>query len=79
MRSELEERVLELVSERADVTVAELTPDTQLEDLGFDSLVLAELSVKLRSELGVQASDDELDFVSSVGELLDLVTKAKAG
>jgi acyl carrier protein len=79
MRAELEERVLEMVSERAEVPVAELTADTRLEDLGFDSLVLAELSVKLRKELGVQASDDELDFVDSVGELLELVTKAKAG
>lgn len=79
MRAELEGRVLDMVSERADVAVTELSGDTRLEDLGFDSLVLAELSVKLRKELGVQASDDELDFIDTVGELLELVTRAKAG
>lgn len=73
MTPDLERRVLELVSERGGVSVDELTRETQLEDLGFDSLVLVELSMKLRREFGVTASEDELDFVSSVGELLELV------
>ena len=76
MTSDVEQRLLVLVSERSDVPVDDLTRGTLLDDLGFDSLVLVELAMNLRKEFGVTANDDDLVFVSTVGELLDVVKNA---
>lgn len=76
MTPDIEERLLAMISERCDVPVEELRQETSLEDLGFDSLVLVELAMKLRKEFGVVASDDDLTFVDTVGDLVDAVSKA---
>lgn len=75
--SEIETAVLDLVSQVSEVPVAELTRQTTLDDLGFDSLVLVELAMKLRKKFGLAAADDELNYVETVGELLAVVTAAR--
>ncbi|WP_430961237.1 phosphopantetheine-binding protein [Pseudomonas aeruginosa] len=49
-----------------------------MEDLAFDSLVVSELSLKLRKEFGVTGVDDELDLLETVDELFQLVEKHRA-
>jgi acyl carrier protein len=77
MRSDIQDRLIVLISDVSEVPVEDITPETMLEDLGFDSLVLVELAMKLRKEFGVAASDEELDTVETVGELLGVATKVK--
>ncbi|WNV85400.1 acyl carrier protein [Umezawaea sp. Da 62-37] len=78
MRSEVEDRLVVLIGEISEVPVEDITSETPLEDLGFDSLVLVELAMKLRKEFGVVASDEELDEVETVGELLRFATRARS-
>lgn len=78
MRSAVEDRLVTLISEISEVPAEDITPETPLEDLGFDSLVLVELAMKLRKEFGVVASDEELDSVETVGALLRFATRARS-
>jgi acyl carrier protein len=78
MRSAVEDRLVVLISEISEVPAEDITPDTSLEDLGFDSLVLVELAMKLRKEFGVVASDEELDEVETVGALLRFATRGQS-
>ena len=64
-------------SERALALLAELsgsseaTPDDRLEDLGIDSLGLAELAIAIEREFGVDLADAHaFDGVSTVGDVL---------
>ncbi|MCO2630170.1 acyl carrier protein, partial [Pseudomonas aeruginosa] len=56
----------------------EISRDSRMEDLAFDSLVVSELSLKLRKEFGVTGVDDELDLLETVDELFQLVEKHRA-
>ncbi|MCP3803853.1 acyl carrier protein [Allokutzneria sp. A3M-2-11 16] len=67
---------LNMISDQCEVPAEDLTPATALEELGFDSLVIVELTMKLRKEFGIVPDDDDLTFAETVGDLLDAVSKA---
>jgi acyl carrier protein len=78
MPADIENRIVELISAACEVPKEEITPESRLEELGLDSLVLTELGLKLRKEFGVTAADEDLDQVETVGELFRLVAKSRA-
>lgn len=73
MSEEIEGRLLTIVSALSGVDKETIKPETKLEALDFDSLVLLELSLKLRKEFGVEEVGEELDLLETVDELFQLV------
>ncbi|HID8021137.1 TPA: acyl carrier protein, partial [Pseudomonas aeruginosa] len=69
---------LTVLSVASGVPKEEISRDSRMEDLAFDSLVVSELSLKLRKEFGVTGVDDELDLLETVDELFQLVEKHRA-
>ncbi|SST11212.1 acyl carrier protein [Pseudomonas aeruginosa] len=67
-----------MLSVASGVPKEEISRDSRMEDLAFDSLVVSELSLKLRKEFGVTGVDDELDLLETVDELFQLVEKHRA-
>ena len=68
----MEQRVLDIVNlvleNRSKTKVNNLSPDDKLrETLGFDSLDLAELTVRIEDEFGVDIF--EYGLINSVGEI----------
>lgn len=68
----MEQRILEIVNivleNRSKTKVSSLSPNDKLRDtLGFDSLDLAELTVRIEDEFGVDVFEDGL--VNTVGEI----------
>ncbi|GAV39731.1 acyl carrier protein [Streptomyces acidiscabies] len=59
-------------------TDAELYEDTLREEVGLDSLGLAELAEVLREGHGLEVSDRELQETVTIGDLLALAGAAKA-
>jgi len=52
----------------------EISPDNDLRiDIGFDSLDLAELTVRIEKETGVDVFADS--FVNTIGEILTKISK----
>jgi len=76
--TDIEDRLLALISTASGVPQEEIKLETRFEELNFDSLVLIQLSLKLRKEFGVTEVNDELDLLETVDELLQLVKKRQA-
>lgn len=65
-----------VLTNRDRKTLAEITPEMRLrDDLGLDSLDLAELTVRIESEYGVDVFENGL--VSTVAEIMDIISNAK--
>nr|2LTE_A Chain A, Specialized acyl carrier protein [Pseudomonas aeruginosa 2192] len=78
MPNDMEDHLLTVLSVASGVPKEEISRDSRMEDLAFDSLVVSELSLKLRKEFGVTGVDDELDLLETVDELFQLVEKHRA-
>ncbi|HEH8488564.1 acyl carrier protein [Pseudomonas aeruginosa] len=78
MPNDMEDHLLTVFSVASGVPKEEISRDSRMEDLAFDSLVVSELSLKLRKEFGVTGVDDELDLLETVDELFQLVEKHRA-
>jgi len=48
-----------------------LTEDTKLDDLGVDSIELMEFIINLEDEFALEISDDTIDHMDKVADLLD--------
>lgn len=74
----MQSRLLEIVNtvreNKGLISVASLTPEQDLRtDLGFDSLDLAELTVRIEKETGIDIFADS--FVNTIGEILQKIAK----
>lgn len=67
------ERVLEIIEEQLHLTGMELTEDLNLkDDLGADSIGLAELIMAFEDEYGINADYEEMDKrVKTVGDIIE--------
>ena len=52
-----------------------LTEDTKLDDLGVDSIELMEFIINLEDEFALEISDDTIDHMDKVSDLLDYLSE----
>lgn len=52
-----------------------LTEDTKLDDLGVDSIELMEFIINLEDEFALEISDDTVDHMDKVADLLDYLSE----
>ena len=52
-----------------------LTEDTKLDDLGMDSIELMEFIINLEDEFALEISDDTIDHMVKVADLLDYLSE----
>ncbi|HEX7416311.1 MAG TPA: acyl carrier protein [Smithellaceae bacterium] len=72
----LEEKVIKLVMEQLDVTREECVVDASfIDDLGADSLDLVELIMEMEEVFGVEISDEELEHIRSIKNVIDFLKK----
>lgn len=66
------DKVAEMIADMAGMDVEEITLDTKFEDLGIDSLDLAEMVLNIENDLGVKVEmDASLTDVKSVVAKID--------
>ena len=66
------ERIKELLMEQLSLDYDQLSADTRFDEVGADSIDVVELVMALEAELGVQMPDDQLERVTTLGELARL-------
>ena len=66
------QRILEIVLEHADVTRAQVAPDSRLFDI-MDSLEVTETVMDLEDEFEASIPDDDVGTIQTVRELIDYV------
>jgi acyl carrier protein len=69
----VEDRITKILVEDFKVRAEDLEAGATLRDLGFDSLVIVELSLSLDNEFGVELGDGELTDAMSVAEAAELL------
>ena len=68
----------EFLHKRENIDPARVTPETSLEELKVDSLLLLELLFEFEDRLGVKIPQD-IPRPKTVGDLLGVVDKLQAG
>jgi acyl carrier protein len=73
-REEIQPKVIDLAAEQAGVEKSEITPATHfVNDLHFDSLDVVEFAMEVEDELKVSISDNEIEKLQTVGDVIDYV------
>ena len=76
---ELEEKVIELIIEQLNVTREQCVSGASfLNDLGADSLDLMELIMEMEEQFGVSISDEELQNIRTVQNVIDFLRTSGA-
>ena len=70
------EAIAELVAERVEKDVSEITMDSKFQDLGIDSLDTVELLMSLEDKLGIEVELDQK--VETVGDLVAFIESKQA-
>ena len=70
------EAIAELVAERVEKDVSEITMDSKFQDLGIDSLDTVELLMNLEDKLGIEVELDQK--VEIVGDLVAFIESKQA-
>lgn len=77
-RSELFSMFQRMAAEIAEKDFSDVTEDSNIQELGLDSLSTLELVGAMERELDVQIPDDQLVGIQTVRQLLELVEKRMA-
>ncbi|MBF0243691.1 MAG: acyl carrier protein [Planctomycetes bacterium] len=74
----IREQVIEIVAGRFDADATKVTDTTSfVDDLGADSLDIAELVMEFEDKFDINIPDDE-QGIKTIGETIAFITKAKA-
>ncbi|MGW2647448.1 acyl carrier protein [Streptomyces sp. NPDC001393] len=72
------EQLKEILSNKLKVAPEAITPEATREDIELDSLAVVELSLLLKSELGLDISDDDLLEAETVADMVRLMEERSA-
>lgn len=68
------EQVKNIIEEQLGVAASEITEDSAfIEDLGADSLDIVELIMAFESEFDMEIEDDEVENISTVGDVVSYI------
>ena len=70
------EAIAELLAERVEKDVSEITMDSKFQDLGIDSLDTVELLMNLEDKLGIEVELDQK--VETMGDLVAFIESKQA-
>ncbi len=77
---EIEEKVIQIVSEQMSVDKKEVSRNTSfVNDLNADSLDTVELVMELEDEFDLTIPDEEAEKLKTVGEAIDYIRKHLEG
>ena len=74
-RVEILQKMQLVIQEQMDKEDIVLTEDTKLDDLGVDSIELMEFIINLEDEFALEISDDTIDHMVKVADLLDYLSE----
>ena len=67
------EKVKAILAEQFDVEEDKITADTDLQDLGADSLDVVDLLMSIEDEFEVEVPDEEIENIKTVGSLVSYI------
>lgn len=77
MTDTITESVIAMISTLGKVPIDRIQPESRLDELDIDSLVIVELSLKLKQDFAIsEEADRELDNAETVQDIIDLVKES---
>jgi acyl carrier protein len=76
--SQMLDSVLDVINRRFDIPPERVVADASFDDLGLDSLSQIELITALQKQLGVRIDDEEIDGLSNLTDVVDLLERKVA-
>lgn len=71
------EKIKSIIAEQLNVDASEITEETSFkDDLGADSLDLFELVLAFEEEFGAEMPQDDLEGITTVGDVMDYLKKS---
>ena len=67
------DKLKEILAEQLGVDEDSITAQTNIDDLGADSLDLVEAVMNIEEAFGVNIDDDEIENLKTVGDFLDYI------
>jgi len=76
---DIEEKVIEIIMDQLDLPRERCRPEASfINDLGADSLDLMELIMEMEEDFGIEISDDELQNIRTIQDVIDFIKAKKA-
>jgi acyl carrier protein len=72
--NKLEQEIIDTIAEEGAIDKSEIRPDSNLYDLGIDSLSSLEILVALEDKYDIRISQNRLKNVNSVREIIRVVS-----
>ncbi len=66
----IQDKVKKIVAEQLEVDIEKLTVETTFEEIDADSLDIVELVMALEEEFDLEISDQEIENIKSVGDVI---------
>lgn len=74
----MRDKVLDLIAEQFDKNIDDLTENmTFVGDLNADSVDIVELVMSIEDELAIEIEDEELENLSTIGDVLEYIEDIK--
>lgn len=73
MGTSIEDKVKEIVSDKLNVEVVDINPESGFSDLGSDSLDTVELLMEFEKEFEIKIPDEDAEKVNTVGDAIDYI------
>jgi acyl carrier protein len=70
-------KVREVISEQFGVPIEEVSDETTFVDLDADILHIIEMTMALEESVGMKVPDEDIDRISTVGQLISYVEQIK--
>lgn len=67
------DKVKKIISEQLEVDESSLTAETTFEEIDADSLDIVELVMALEEEFDLEISDQEIENIKSVGDVVNYI------
>lgn len=69
----IEDKVKKIIADQLEVDVDKLSGDTTFEDIDADSLDIVELVMALEEEFDLEISDQEIENIRTVGDVVKYI------
>lgn len=76
--SQMLDSVIDVINRRFDIPQERVVAGASFDDLGLDSLSQIELITALQKQLGVRIDDEEIDGLSNLSDVVDLLERKVA-
>ena len=67
------EKIRAIICNLLEIEEAKVTPETQLEDLGVDSLDMIDMVMDIEDEFGIEVTDEALEKFDTVRDIVNFV------